>query len=323
MPQRGITFIPVLLVCPVRVVRQTVDDGIEARVAFSSFEEIERLLMYFPADRIAIRARRGQEKPERLFSGVAGALGHNVVERAGRLCVKLVEDARRNVQTVFGGDLARKHLIDAPRGLIHHAFGGRDDLDVLSERGVLLHHIDGDVKHDARLLAVGSAGVHLRFPLVVVHQHIERQRRAEFAIVRRHHGASGKVLMRWTVHLDTAHLNRVRQRLYTAHIMKTGTSLFDTFPFAVIFAVQSRCRLILEGVEPYGVQRFSRWLIEPCGRPFRHGVLYAEAPKQFSHRLRERLDRADVDALRFHGTNAAVRVHEPLQQRPTLGFRRS
>ena len=138
--------------------------------------------MHFPADRIAIRASRGQEKPERLFSGVAAALSHHVIQGSRGLRVELIKDTGRNVQAMLGRNLRGKHLINAACGLIDHAFGGGDDLDQLTQRGILLDHIHRHVKHDGRLLTVAGAGINLRLPFVIVNEHIERQRRAQLGL---------------------------------------------------------------------------------------------------------------------------------------------
>ena len=133
--QRRIRLIPVLLVVPVRVLRQSVHHGIESRVEFSPFQYVQRLLMHFVADRVSVRARRRQEKPERLGARVARSLRHDIIERSVRLSVQFVKHARRYVQAVFRRNLRRKHLIDAARRQVHHAFYARQQLYALHKRG--------------------------------------------------------------------------------------------------------------------------------------------------------------------------------------------
>ena len=60
----------------------------------------------------------------------------------------------------------------------------------------MLDHIHGDVEHNGGLLAVGSAGVYLRFPLVVVAEHVQSDCRAQFAlaVLLRNLDVSGGVL---------------------------------------------------------------------------------------------------------------------------------
>ena len=135
--------------------------------------------MYLPADGVAVGARRGQEKPQRLSARVARPLCHHVVERAGGLGVQLVEDTGGHIQAVLGRHLAGEHLIDAARRLVDHALHGRDDLDALHERRGLLDHVHRHVEHDGRLLPVGCTGIDLCLPFAVVDQHIERNGRAQ------------------------------------------------------------------------------------------------------------------------------------------------
>ena len=142
----------------------------------------QRLLMHFPADGVAVSARCGEQKPQRLFSRVAAALRHDVVEGARGLGVQLVEDTGGHIEAVFGRHLAGEYLIDAPCWLVNHALHGGDDLDALHERWGLLDHVHGHVEHDGRLLAVGGAGVDLRLPFIVIDQHVERDGRAQLRL---------------------------------------------------------------------------------------------------------------------------------------------
>ena len=276
------------------------------------FEDVQRLLMNFPADGIAVGARCGQEKPQRLFSRVAAALRHDVVEGARGLGVQLVEDAGGHIQAVLGGHLAGEHLIDAARGLVDHALHGGNDLNALHERRGLPDHVHGHVEHDGRLLAVGCTGVDLRLPFIVVDQHIERDGCAQLAVVRRYHRRPGEILMRRAVHLYAAHLYPVRKRLDVLQVMKTGARLLCALPFPVIFSFQARSGLVFEGRKADRVQRLAGRLSISQGRPHGHGVLDAEAPQQFAHGLGQLADGADVYALRLLSADTAVRIHESL-----------
>ena len=46
----------------------------------------------------------------------------------------------------------------------------------------LLDHIDGHIKNDGCLLTIGSAGVDLRFPFIVIGQHVQRKRRSKLGL---------------------------------------------------------------------------------------------------------------------------------------------
>ena len=91
--QGRIALVPVLFVLPVRVVGEPVDHGVKARIVLAPFQNIQRLLMHFPADRIAVGAGSGQEKPQGLFAGVAAALSHHVIQGSRGLRVELIKDA--------------------------------------------------------------------------------------------------------------------------------------------------------------------------------------------------------------------------------------
>ena len=77
--QGGICFIPVLFICPIRVIRQAENHRVEPGIILPAFDDIDSLLVDFPADAIPIRSGSCQEKPQRLFPGVATALGHNII----------------------------------------------------------------------------------------------------------------------------------------------------------------------------------------------------------------------------------------------------
>ena len=138
--------------------------------------------MDFPAYGIAVGTCSREEEPQRLFSGVTGALRHDIEQGARRLGVKLVKDARRYIQAMLGGNLGGQHLIDAACGLKHHALGGRNDFDALHERRGLLHHIDCNVEYDGGLLAIRSTAVHLSLPFIIVDEHIEGKRGAKLRL---------------------------------------------------------------------------------------------------------------------------------------------
>ena len=138
--------------------------------------------MHLPADAVAVGARRREEKPQRLFSCVAGALGHHVVQCTGRLGVQLIEDAGGHIQAVLGRNLAGQHLIDGAGGLVDHALCRGNDFDSLHERRRLLDHIHGNVEHDGGLLSVCSAGINFCLPLIIVDQHVQRDGSAQLAL---------------------------------------------------------------------------------------------------------------------------------------------
>ena len=62
-------------------------------IILAAFKDVQRLLVNLPADAVPVGARRRQQKPQRLLPGVAGALGHDVIQGPGRLGMQLIEDA--------------------------------------------------------------------------------------------------------------------------------------------------------------------------------------------------------------------------------------
>ena len=103
--QGGICLVPVFFIRPVGVIRQAVEHGVEARIILPAFDDVQGFLMNLPADAVPVGSRRCQQEPKRLLPGVAAALGHDIIQSAGGLGVKLVEYAGADVQTVLGGHL--------------------------------------------------------------------------------------------------------------------------------------------------------------------------------------------------------------------------
>ena len=174
---------------------------------------------------------------------------------------KKIEDAGGDVQTVLGGDLGGKHLIDAARGLVHHALHGRDDLDSLAECRGLFNHIDSDIKNDGCLLSIGCAGVDLCFPFIIIGQHVQRKRRTKLglAVFLGDLNIGGIVLpLIWIIvahrakHVcDVFFLPRQQKKglpvKFTLGVFQTFDKADDTF-----------CLLFIEG---YVTTRLSEWML--------------------------------------------------------------
>ena len=175
-------MIPVLFVRPVGLIWKSEQHGVKAGIILPAFEDIEGLLVYLPADAVAVGARCREEEPQRLLAGITGALRHDIVQCAGRLRMQLVKDAGGHVQTMLCRNLAGQYLIDGACGLVDHTLCRGNDFDSLHECRGLLDHIYGNVKHDGSLLPVCSAGVDFCFPLIIVDQHVQRDGSAQFAL---------------------------------------------------------------------------------------------------------------------------------------------
>ena len=159
--ERRIRFRPHLGSRPVRLARRTVDDGIKRRVVLAPFEDVLRFLVRLVANGLRIRPRRRDEKIQRLHPGIARALRHDVKELPVRLRVELVEHHAVNVEAVLRVRLGGEHLVKAVRRQIHHALLRREDFHTPRKRRTHPHHVRRDLEHDARLLPVGGAAIHL------------------------------------------------------------------------------------------------------------------------------------------------------------------
>ena len=182
LADQGISLVPVLFIRPVGVIRQTVEHRVKTGIILPALDDVQCFLMNLPADAVPVGARRRQQEPQWLLPGIAAALGHDIIQGAGRLGMKLIKDAGADVQAVLGGHFTGQHLINASCWLVDHSFGGRNDLDALAERRGLLHHINSNIKHDSRLLTVAGAGVNLRPPLIVIAEHIQGNGSAELTL---------------------------------------------------------------------------------------------------------------------------------------------
>ena len=111
------------------------------------------------ADGLRIVAGRGDEKIQRLHTGIAGALGHNIKELAVWLGVQLIENYTVGIEAVLIADICGKHLVDTARWLINEPLLGIQYLDPLRECRTHPHHISRHIEHDGRLLTAGSAAI--------------------------------------------------------------------------------------------------------------------------------------------------------------------
>ena len=67
--------------------------------------------MQFITDTFLIRPGRGDDKKQRLLTGVTGAFGHDIIEFPVRLGVDLIKDEAGNIQAMFCSCFSGKHLI--------------------------------------------------------------------------------------------------------------------------------------------------------------------------------------------------------------------
>ena len=77
-----------------------------------------------------------------------------------KLRVQFIEHNSVNIEAVLAVCLGGKHLIEGVGRDVHNALLRGQDLHPLVQGGTHPHHICGDIKHDRRLLTVGSAAVY-------------------------------------------------------------------------------------------------------------------------------------------------------------------
>ena len=122
--QRRICLVPNLLIRPVVIIVDAVNDGVEGGIVLSSFKDILCLLMHLPANAVTISACCRDQKEKRLLSRVAGTVCHNIVQQSVWLGVKFVEHNAVNIQTVFGIAFCRQHLVEAVQRSVYQSFLG-------------------------------------------------------------------------------------------------------------------------------------------------------------------------------------------------------
>ena len=113
------------------------------------------------ADGLRIIAGRGNEKIQRLHTGIAGAFGHDIKEFAVGLGVQLVEYHTVCIEAVLVADIGGEHLVDTTRWLINKPLLGIQYLDPLGERRTHPHHVSRHIENDGCLLTVGGTAVDL------------------------------------------------------------------------------------------------------------------------------------------------------------------
>lgn len=122
---------PHLWVCPVVLLRRTVNHWVEGRVVLSAINNIKRFLMNLPADAVLVISGGGDQK----YSGCILASPLPLVITSynflfGWVC-RLIEHHAMGVKTVLVADVGGEHLINAPGRLIDEPFGCVQYFDTL------------------------------------------------------------------------------------------------------------------------------------------------------------------------------------------------
>ena len=159
--QRRVGFPPDLRVRPVLGFIRAIDHRVEGRVDLPALKDVLGLLVRLVANGVGVGPGSGNQEVQRLHSGIARALGHDIKELPVGLRVQLVEHDAVDVEAMLRVGLRRQHLVEAVGGLVDDPLLGSEDLHAARERRTHSHHVSGHVEYDGGLLAVGSAAIHL------------------------------------------------------------------------------------------------------------------------------------------------------------------
>ena len=152
--ERGIYLVPVLLVLPVCIHRQTVDHRIESRIYLPIRENIQSLCMKLETDRIPVCSCRCDCHMQGLPSRIAGALCQNIPQFPVRLIMDLVKNQTADRVPVFAADISGYDLVVPGVAVIHDTFCRGHNFRPLLQPRRHLHHSFRDIKYDRSLLPV-------------------------------------------------------------------------------------------------------------------------------------------------------------------------
>ena len=138
--------------------------------------------MLLVANRMPVRACRGDGDEERLCSGIARAVRQNIPEFPVRLGVEFIEHQPRHVQPVFRANFRRQDLIESSIGIVHNAFGGWNLLAAFLQGRAKGNHPGSNFIHDGRLRAVSSSPIDFRSWFVIPEEQIQSNGCGEFRL---------------------------------------------------------------------------------------------------------------------------------------------
>ena len=129
--------------------------------------------MQLVADAFLICSCCSNQEEQRLFSGIAGTFGQNIVELSVWLGMYLIQNQTTHIQTVLGANLSGKHLVETCIGVIDDSLGCCHDLAAFHQSRRHLHHLIRHIKYDGSLLSIGSSTINFCGWLVVCKQEIQ------------------------------------------------------------------------------------------------------------------------------------------------------
>ena len=167
---------------PVLIVPEAVDHRVKGVVDLPAVQDIQRLGMQLVADALLVGAGRADQEVQRLFTGIAGAFGQDIVELSVGLGMDFVQNEAGHIQAVFRANLCGKHLIKPCVAVVDDALGRRHDLAPLEQCRGHLHHLVGHIENDGRLLTVGGSSVDFGRGLIIRKEQIQRNGGGKLAL---------------------------------------------------------------------------------------------------------------------------------------------
>ena len=145
-------------------------------VDLTSSQQVKGFHVELVADALLVRAGRGDQEEQRLFTGVTGTFGKDIVEFPVWLGMNLIQNKTRHVQAVFRSNFSRQDLIKSCVPVVHNALRSRHDLAPFQKCRGHLHHLVGNIKNDGCLLAVSCSTIDFGRWLIIGKKQIQGHR---------------------------------------------------------------------------------------------------------------------------------------------------
>ena len=167
---------PVIFIC------QSIDHGVKGVVDLTSGQQVKCLHVKLVTDALLVRAGRGDQEEQRLFTGVTGTFGKDIVEFPVWLGMNLIQNKTRHVQAMLRANFGRQNLIESCVPVVHDALGGRHDLAPFQKCRGHLHHLMGNIKNDGCLLAVSRRTIDFGRWLIIGKKQIQGHGSGKFGL---------------------------------------------------------------------------------------------------------------------------------------------
>ena len=138
--------------------------------------------MQFVADAFLVRAGRGDQEEQWLFTGITGTFGKNIIELAVGLGVNFIQNESGHIQAMLCTNFSRQDLVESCVAVVHNALGGCHNLAPLQQCRGHLHHLVGNIENDGCLLTVCCSTIDFRRGFVVGKKQIQSHRSGKFGL---------------------------------------------------------------------------------------------------------------------------------------------